>query len=89
MPGRFAETLDSCPRRTTGNFFHSCRLRRQPRHFFPGKNPDLGLGRAPMPGRWRGREAMPGRHQPAKPSQSPGSLLYVLYVLYGSHKASH
>ena len=27
--------------------------------------------------------------QPAEPSQSPGSLLYVLYVLYGSHKASH
>ena len=26
--------------------------------------------------------------QPAKPSQSPGSLLYVLYVLSGSHKAS-
>ena len=55
MPGRFAETLDSCPHRTTEFFFHSCRLRRQPRHFFPGKNPDLGLGRAPMPGRWRGR----------------------------------
>ena len=27
--------------------------------------------------------------QPAEPSQSPASLLYVLYVLYGSHKASH
>ena len=25
--------------------------------------------------------------QAAEPSQSPGSLLYVLYVLYGSHKA--
>ena len=46
---------------------------------------------APMPGRWRGREAMPGRRQPAEPSlraicaiwlsQSKplGSLLYVLY----------
>ena len=32
---------------------------------------------------------MPGRHQAAEPSQSPGPLLYVLYVLYGSHKASH
>ena len=51
--------------------------------------PRRGLGRAPMPGRWRGREAMPDRHQAAEPSQSPGSLLYVLYVLYGSHKASH
>ena len=30
-------------------------------NFFPGKNPDLGLGRAPMPGR-RGREAMPSRN---------------------------
>ena len=26
---------------------------------------------------------------PAEPSQSPASLLHVLYVLYGSHKASH
>ena len=45
-----------------------------------------------MPGRWRGgeaREAMPGRRQPAEPSQSPASLLYVLYVLYGSRKASY
>ena len=45
-----------------------------------------------MPGRWRGREAsMPGRVaqcQAAEPSQSSASLLYVLYVLYGS-KASH
>ena len=24
LPGRFAETLDSCPHRTTGFFFHSC-----------------------------------------------------------------
>ena len=78
LPGRFAETLDSGPqdnwkkihsRPPTGQqdfFVHSCRLRRlrrQPRHFFPGKNPDLGLGRAPMPGRWRGREApTPGRN---------------------------
>ena len=37
---------------------------------------------APMPGRV-------AQYQPAEPSQSPGSLLYVLYVLYGSHKASH
>ena len=57
LPGRFAETLGSCP--PTGQpekFFHGCRLSRQPRHFFAGKNPDLG---AAMPGR-RGR-AMPGR----------------------------
>ena len=46
-------------------------------------------GEASTPGRWRAREAMPGRHQAAEPSQSPGSLLYVLYVLYGSHKASY
>ena len=26
--------------------------------------------------------------QAAEPSQSPGSLLHVLYVLYGSHKAN-
>ena len=47
MPGRFAETLDSC------------RLRRQPRHFFSWEEfrPWRGLGRAPMPGRWRGRVA--------------------------------
>ena len=56
--------------------------------FFAGKNsPWRGLGRAPMPGR-RGREARRGRRQ-AEPSQSPGPLLYVLYVLYGSHKASY
>ena len=41
-----------------------------------------------MPGRWRGREAMPGRHQPAEPSQSPGPLLYVLYVLYLTRQAT-
>ena len=35
------------PHRTTGKFFRrGCRLRRQPRHFFPGKNPDLGAGLA-------------------------------------------
>ena len=55
-----------------------------------GRAPMPGrFAQAPMLGRWRGREAMPGRHQPAEPSQSPGSLLYVLYVLYGSHKAAH
>ena len=44
-----------------------------------------------MPGRLRCRASMPGRrgrHQAAEPSQAPGSLLYVLYVLYGSYKAS-
>ena len=40
MPGRFAETLDSC------------RLRRQPRHFFHGKNPGLGVAR---PGLYAGQ----------------------------------
>ena len=35
--------------RTTGFFFHSCRLRRQPQHFFPEKIPTLA--RASMPGR--------------------------------------
>ena len=85
LPGRFAETLDSCPptgqldffftvvppqdnwiffsqlspHRTTGIVFHSCRLRRQPRHFFSWEEsrPWRGLGRASMPGRWRGRYA--------------------------------
>ena len=55
--------------------------------FWEESRPWRGLGRAPMPGR-RGREARRGRHQ-AEPSQSPAPLLYVLYVLYGSHKASH
>ena len=63
LPGRFAETLDSCPHRTTGFFFTVVGLDDNLDIFFPGKNPDLGLGRAPMPGRWRGREApMPGRN---------------------------
>ena len=35
------------------------------------------------------QNAARAERQPAEPSQSPGSLLYVLYVLYGSHKASH
>ena len=39
-----------------GQVRRNCRIRRQFRIFFPGKNPDLG-----MPGR-RGREAMPGRN---------------------------
>ena len=43
MPGRFAETLDSC------------RLRRQPRHFFSGKNSDLGAGSAGLRCRAGGR----------------------------------
>ena len=50
MPGRFAETLDSC------------RLRRQLRHFFLGKNSDLGAGSAGLrcraggaAGMWRAR----------------------------------
>ena len=35
------------PHRTTGKKIRrGCRLRRQPRHFFPGKNPDLGAGLA-------------------------------------------
>ena len=64
----------------------NCRIRRL------GRIPTLARARqeASMPGRWRAREAMPGRHQAAKPSQStaehplsPESLLYVLYVLYG------
>ena len=47
------------PHRTTGFFFHSCRLRQQPRHFFSREEsrPWRGLGRASMPGRWRGRAA--------------------------------
>ena len=72
MPGRFAETVG------LDDSFEKK---------IPGKNPDLGLGRAPMPGR-RGREAMPGRHQPAEPSQSPGPLLYVLYELYLTRQAA-
>ena len=53
VEGRFAETLDSCPHRTTGFFFHSCRLRRQPRHFFflEESRPWARQGSAPMPGR--------------------------------------
>ena len=44
LPGRFAETLDSC--RPDDNLDI----------FFAEKNsPWRGLGRAPMPGRWRGR----------------------------------
>ena len=66
MPGRFAETLDSCPHRTTENFFHSCRLRQQPRHFFSWEESrpwarqgsDAGQVARPgasMPGMWRAR----------------------------------
>ena len=76
MPGRFAETvgLDD-----SFEFFS-----------WEESRPWRGLGRlqAPMPGRWRGREAMPGRHQPAEPSQSPGPLLYVLYVLCLTRQAT-
>ena len=84
MPGRFAETvgLDNSfdffsweeSRPCSAGGFYAVQVAR--------------LG-ASMPGKWRGREAMPGRHQAAEPSQFPGPLLYVLYVLYGSHKASH
>ena len=44
-------------------------------------NPDLGAGSAG--GFYAGR----GRHQ-AEPSQSPGPLLYVLYVLYLTRQAT-
>ena len=53
------------PHRTTGNFFRrGCRLGRQPRHFFPGKNPDLGAGLAGLrcrAGGAAGEASMPGR----------------------------
>ena len=78
LPGRFAETLDSCP--PTGQldffftvvppqdnwklFFKVVGLDDNLDIFFAGKNsPWRGLGRASMPGRWRGREApTPGRN---------------------------
>ena len=51
--------------------------------FFAGKNsPWRGLGRAPMPGRWRGRASMPGAAGTKPNPHSPRALLYVLYVLY-------
>ena len=71
LPGRFAETLDSCPHRTTG-FFSQLSPQDNWKLFFKvvglDDNLDIfflgipwrGLGRASMPGR-RGREAMPGR----------------------------
>ena len=48
------------------------------------KNPDLGAGLAE--GFYAGFHAGQG---PAEPLQFPGSLLYVLYVLYGCYKASY
>ena len=77
MPGRW---------RGRGGFYvrRNCRIRRQFRFFFL-RIPTLArarqgsdAGEASTPGK-RAREAMPGRHQAAEPSQSPGSLLYVLY----------
>ena len=56
--------------------------------FFWGRIPTLARARQGSDAGRRGREARRGRHQ-AEPSQSPGPLLYVLYVLYGFHKASH
>ena len=52
-------------------------LKKAIRIFFLGI-PWRGLGRAPMP----------GRHQAAEPSQFPGPLLYVLYVLYLTRQAT-
>ena len=53
------------PHRTTGFFFHRCRL--DDSFNFFSKNPDtLARARleASMPGRWRGREAsMPGKRR--------------------------
>ena len=58
----------SCP---TGFFFRSCRLGRQPRHFFPGKNPDLGAGSAG--GFYAGQVARPARLQ-CRAGGAPGRL---------------
>ena len=54
--------------------------------FFSGKNPDLGAGSNAGQAR-PGFYARRGRHQ-AEPSQSPGPLLYVLYVLYLTRQAT-
>ena len=69
LPGRFAETLDSCPPTGQLDFFFTVVPPQDNWKlffkvvgldnldiFFAGKNsPWRGLGRASMPGRWRGR----------------------------------
>ena len=54
LPGRFAETLDSGPPQDNWKLFF--KVVGLDDIFFAGKNsPWRGLGRASMPGRWRGR----------------------------------
>ena len=50
-----------------------------------------GLGRleASMPCRWVARPGGYAKQAPSRTLTVPEPLLYVLYVLYGSHKASH